>query len=63
MCRSEDSATIGRVTSLFWCIWHNQNDKVWNHNIQSPSQVRRMAFVVWNEWFTVHQLQRHNLVP
>ncbi|XP_045802300.1 uncharacterized protein LOC123895871 [Trifolium pratense] len=22
-----------------------------------------MAFVVWNEWFTVHQLQRHNVVP
>ncbi|XP_045821892.1 uncharacterized protein LOC123914765 [Trifolium pratense] len=22
-----------------------------------------MAFVVWNEWFSVHQLQRHNVVP
>ncbi|MCI64667.1 hypothetical protein A2U01_0085925, partial [Trifolium medium] len=22
-----------------------------------------MAFVVWNEWFTVHHLQRHNVVP
>ncbi|MCI49377.1 hypothetical protein A2U01_0070621, partial [Trifolium medium] len=58
MCRNEDNATIGRVASLFWCIWHNRNDKIWNDNIQSPSQVGRMAFVVWNEWFTVHQLQR-----
>ncbi|XP_045800393.1 uncharacterized protein LOC123894431 [Trifolium pratense] len=22
-----------------------------------------MAFVVWNEWFTVHQLQHHNVIP
>jgi hypothetical protein len=22
-----------------------------------------MAFVVLNEWFTVHQLQRHSVVP
>ncbi|MCI94318.1 hypothetical protein A2U01_0115616, partial [Trifolium medium] len=22
-----------------------------------------MPFVVWNEWFTVHQLQRHSVVP
>jgi hypothetical protein len=22
-----------------------------------------MVFVVWNQWFTVHQLQRHNVVP
>ncbi|XP_045792864.1 uncharacterized protein LOC123887934 [Trifolium pratense] len=22
-----------------------------------------MAFVVWNEWFTIHQLQRHNIFP
>ncbi|GAU19426.1 hypothetical protein TSUD_76700 [Trifolium subterraneum] len=22
-----------------------------------------MAFTVWNEWFTVHQLRRHNIVP
>ncbi|PNX60736.1 cytochrome p450, partial [Trifolium pratense] len=58
MCRNEDSAMIGRVASLFWCIWNNRNDKIWNDNIQSPSQVGNMAFVVWNEWFTVHQLQR-----
>ncbi|XP_045810884.1 uncharacterized protein LOC123905319 [Trifolium pratense] len=63
MCRNEDSATIGRVTSLFWCIWHNRNEKIWNDNIPSPSQVGRMTFVVWNKWFTVHQLQRHNVVP
>ncbi|XP_045810108.1 uncharacterized protein LOC123904493 [Trifolium pratense] len=22
-----------------------------------------MVFIIWNEWFTVHQLQRHNIVP
>ncbi|PNX64214.1 hypothetical protein L195_g062006, partial [Trifolium pratense] len=63
MCRNEDSAIIGRVASLFWCIWHNQNDKTWNDNIQSPSQVGNTTFIVWNKWFTVHQLQRHNVVP
>ncbi|GAU48279.1 hypothetical protein TSUD_405250 [Trifolium subterraneum] len=63
MCRNEDNAMIGRVASLFWCIWHNRNDKIWNDNIQLPSQVGRMAFAVWNEWFTVDQLRRQNIVP
>ncbi|GAU35455.1 hypothetical protein TSUD_364110 [Trifolium subterraneum] len=63
MCRNEDNAMIGRVSSLFWCIWHNRNDKIWNDNIQSLSQVGRMAFAVWNEWFTVHQLRRQHIVP
>ncbi|PNX60042.1 hypothetical protein L195_g059990, partial [Trifolium pratense] len=63
MCSNEDSAMLGRVASLFWCIWHNRNDKIWNDNTQSPSQVGSMAFVIWNEWFTVHQLQRHNIAP
>ncbi|GAU30919.1 hypothetical protein TSUD_143670 [Trifolium subterraneum] len=63
MCRKEDNAMLGRVSSLFWCIWHNRNDKIWNDNVQSPSQVGRMAFAVWNEWFTVHQLRRQNFVP
>jgi hypothetical protein len=22
-----------------------------------------MTFVIWNEWFTVHLLERHNVVP
>ncbi|GAU42255.1 hypothetical protein TSUD_327330 [Trifolium subterraneum] len=63
MCRNEDNAMIGRVSSLFWCIWHNRNDKIWNDNIQLPSQVGRMTFAVWNEWFTVHQLRRQNIFP
>jgi hypothetical protein len=57
MCRNEDSVTVGRVASLFWCIWYNRNNKIWNDSIQSPSQVGRMTFIIWNEWFTVHQLQ------
>ncbi|GAU28659.1 hypothetical protein TSUD_159410 [Trifolium subterraneum] len=63
MCRNEDNAMLGRVSSLFWCIWHNRNDKIWNDNVQSPSQVGRMVFAVWNEWFTVHQLRRHHIAP
>ncbi|GAU35177.1 hypothetical protein TSUD_319870 [Trifolium subterraneum] len=41
MCRNEDNAMLGRVSSLFWCIWHNRNDRIWNDNVQSPSQLRR----------------------
>ncbi|GAU20408.1 hypothetical protein TSUD_12260 [Trifolium subterraneum] len=63
MCRNEDNAMLGRVSSLFWCIWHNRNDKIWNDNVQSPSQVGRIAFAVWNEWSTFHQLRRHNIAP
>jgi hypothetical protein len=60
MSRNENNVTVGRVTSLFWCIWHNQNDKIWSDSIRSPGQVGRMTFVVWNKWFTVHQLQCHS---
>jgi hypothetical protein len=38
-CRNEDYATIGRVATLFWSIWHIQNDKIWNDNVKRPSQV------------------------
>jgi cytoskeletal protein RodZ len=35
---------IGRVVTLFWSIWYNQNDKIWNDNVRRPSQVGRAAF-------------------
>jgi hypothetical protein len=54
---------VRQVALLFWCIWHNRNKKIWNYSIQPPSQVNRMAFVVWNEWFTIHHLQHHSVVP
>ncbi|MCH86224.1 hypothetical protein A2U01_0007078 [Trifolium medium] len=40
-------------------VWDRHRRDVSN----SPNQVGSMAFVVWNEWFTIHQLQRHNIVP
>ncbi|GAU41811.1 hypothetical protein TSUD_299770 [Trifolium subterraneum] len=52
----------GRISSLFWCIWHNRKDKIWNDNIKLPSQVGRTNFAVWNEWFTIHQPRRQNIV-
>ncbi|GAU32980.1 hypothetical protein TSUD_358470 [Trifolium subterraneum] len=63
MCRNEDNAMLGRVSSLFCCIWHDRNDKICNDNVQSPSQVGRMTFAVWNEWFTIHQLRCQNIAP
>ncbi|GAU24203.1 hypothetical protein TSUD_23400 [Trifolium subterraneum] len=47
LCRNENYATIGRVAMLFWSIWHNQNDKIWNDNVRNPSQVGRAAFDHW----------------
>ncbi|PNX65061.1 ribonuclease H, partial [Trifolium pratense] len=55
LCRNEDYATIGRVATLLWSIWHNQNDKFWNDNVRSPIQIGRAAFDHWNEWFAVHK--------
>jgi hypothetical protein len=49
--RNEDYATTSRVATLFWSIWHNRND-----NVRRPSQVCRVAFDHWNEWFVVHKL-------
>jgi hypothetical protein len=60
LCRNEDYATIGRVATLFWSIWHNRNDKIWNDNVRRPSQVGRAAFDHWNEWFAVHKLRSHD---
>jgi hypothetical protein len=56
LCRNEDYATIGRVATLFWNIWHNRNDKIWNDNVRRPSQVGQAAFDQWNEWIAVHKL-------
>ncbi|KAK2423550.1 hypothetical protein QL285_033999 [Trifolium repens] len=57
LCWNEDYATIGRVATLFWCIWHNRNDKIWNDNARLLSQVGRAAFDHWNEWFSVHKVR------
>ncbi|MCI40159.1 replication protein A 70 kDa dna-binding subunit, partial [Trifolium medium] len=44
MCRNEDRATIGRVATLFWSIWHHRNDVVWNDSPKIPNQVGRIAY-------------------
>jgi hypothetical protein len=66
MCRNEDRATMGRIATLFWSIWHHRNDVVWNDNPSLPNQIGRMANDVWNDWFVVHHLrhdENYNLPP
>jgi ribonuclease HI len=46
---------------LLWCIWHNRNDKLWNDNATLPSQIGRHAFDAWNDWYSVHNLQRNSV--
>ncbi|GAU19638.1 hypothetical protein TSUD_383330 [Trifolium subterraneum] len=48
-----------QVTMLLWCIWLNRNDKIWNDNVQMPNQIGRHVFDAWNEWYSVHKLQRN----
>ncbi|PNX57561.1 hypothetical protein L195_g058757, partial [Trifolium pratense] len=50
----------GTVTDRMFGMCRNEDSATIG---RSPSQVGRMAFVVWNKWFSVHQLQRHNVVP
>ncbi|GAU19453.1 hypothetical protein TSUD_76970 [Trifolium subterraneum] len=61
VCSNESSDTVGRVTMLLWCIWHNRNDKLWNDNVQMPRQIGRHAFDAWNDWYSVHKLQSNNV--
>ncbi|PNX73779.1 hypothetical protein L195_g029684 [Trifolium pratense] len=61
LCNNENSDTVGRVTMLLWSIWHNCNDKVWNDNVQTPSQIERRAFDAWNDWYSVQKLQRNSV--
>ncbi|GAU30671.1 hypothetical protein TSUD_31430 [Trifolium subterraneum] len=61
VCSNESSDTVGRVAMLLWCIWHNRNDKLWNANVQMPRQIGRHAFDAWNDWYSVHKLQRNNV--
>jgi hypothetical protein len=58
---NKSSETVGRVAMLLWCIWHNRNDKIWNDNVQMQSQIGRHAFDAWNDWYSVHKLQRDNV--
>ncbi|CAJ2637965.1 unnamed protein product [Trifolium pratense] len=60
LCQYEDYATIGRVATLLWSIWHNRNDKIWNDNVRSPNQIGRAAFDHWNEWFAIHKLRSND---
>ncbi|GAU26046.1 hypothetical protein TSUD_225070 [Trifolium subterraneum] len=61
VCNNESSDTVGRVTMLLWCIWHNRNDKLWNDNVQMPRQIGIYAFDAWNNWYSVHKLQSNSV--
>ncbi|PNX82760.1 ribonuclease H, partial [Trifolium pratense] len=61
LCSNENSDTVGRVAMLLWSIWHNRNDKVWNDNVQMPSQIGRHAFDAWNDWYSVHKQQSNSV--
>ncbi|GAU16454.1 hypothetical protein TSUD_118030 [Trifolium subterraneum] len=61
VCSNESSDTVGRVVMLLWCIWHNRSDKLWNANVQMPRQIGRHVFDAWNDWYSVHKLQRNNV--
>ncbi|PNX94258.1 ribonuclease H [Trifolium pratense] len=64
MCCNEDRATMGRVATLLWSIWHHQNDVVWNDNLTSPNHVGRISYNTWNDWFAVHHLNHdENHIP
>ncbi|GAU26476.1 hypothetical protein TSUD_294450 [Trifolium subterraneum] len=58
VCNNESSDIVGRVAMLLWCIWQNCNDKLWNDNVQTPRQIGRYAFHSWNDWYSVHKLQK-----
>ncbi|GAU50148.1 hypothetical protein TSUD_136200 [Trifolium subterraneum] len=64
MCRNEDGATMGRVATLFWSIWHHRNDVIWNDSPSLPNQVGRIAYSSWNDCFVVHHLKHdENHIP
>ncbi|KAK2358234.1 hypothetical protein QL285_095437 [Trifolium repens] len=61
LCSHESSDTVGRVAMLLWSIWHNRDDKIWNDNVHMASQIGRHAFDAWNDWYSVHKLQRDSV--
>jgi hypothetical protein len=46
LCRIEDYNIVGRVATLFWNIWHNRNDKLWNDNVKLPSIVGGLRLIL-----------------
>ncbi|PNX93884.1 ribonuclease H, partial [Trifolium pratense] len=56
LCSNENNDIVGRVAMLLWSICHNRNDKIWNDNIQMPSQIESHAFDAWNNLYSVHNL-------
>ncbi|GAU51905.1 hypothetical protein TSUD_416900 [Trifolium subterraneum] len=58
---NESSDTVGSVTMLLWCIWHNRNDKHLNDNVQMPRQIEIHVFDALNDWYSVHKLQSNNV--
>ncbi|MCI07110.1 putative reverse transcriptase, partial [Trifolium medium] len=53
--QEEDSATVGRVAALMWCIWQNRNDTMWNNVRQTSSQIGKWSFEVWQDWYAANQ--------
>jgi hypothetical protein len=63
ICRNEDKQVAGKVAVMFWCMWQNRNNYVWNNNKISAQQIGMQAEHIWHEWAMVQGLlddQQHH---
>ena len=49
-CQTRDPKQIDEVATLFWVIWNNINDYVWNHRLKSAFLISRCASQTLAEW-------------
>ncbi|GAU45955.1 hypothetical protein TSUD_301640 [Trifolium subterraneum] len=59
LTKSEDKHTAGMFAMLVWVLWNNRNNKVWNNTNESGRNLGFIARHLWEEWYSVQQLQ-HN---
>ncbi|MCI07057.1 hypothetical protein A2U01_0028120 [Trifolium medium] len=64
LCSTVETNEVGRVAVLLWCIWQNRNDWIWNAHKRDATQLGQQAYVMWQEWYSVHnRLHNSNVIP
>ncbi|CAJ2669264.1 unnamed protein product [Trifolium pratense] len=43
---------------MIWMLWNNRNDRLWNKEKKSATQIGMQAFQMWNDWFKAQNFKQ-----
>jgi ribonuclease HI len=63
ICASNDKQAAGQFAALVWLLWSSRNNSIWNNTKEQGLVLGYKARHIWEEWFSVQQLQLGQQAP